>query len=235
MPCTAQYIVRINNSMRKPLRRAATLRHLASTLILIIANKSGASVVDVQITGNGWRNMQALGCTFTDKPNHLEESSPNCPVSKASGASATHVGPTNTMEAASPSLNSSSLADNDPKILASVREKERPLCHYPYAITIASPADGDVIRSNSGVLHVIINVEAPKTETGMSLEKLDRLVRKVFLDGELVASGVGSSFQLQAVDRGVHSLKASLHRGQKEIHQSPPLTFTLLRHSSIRR
>ena len=222
------------------------MRHLASTLMLIIANSSDASVVDAQITGNGWRSVQALGCKFTDKPSHLEEGSLNCPASttsrasrasKASKASATHRGPINIMEAVSSPLTSSSIAHNDPKILdrAWQKDRARSYSYYPYAITIISPADGDVIRSNSGALNVIINVDAPKTGAGASLEKLDGLVHKIFLDGKLVASGIGSTFQLQAVDRGVHSLKATLHRGQEEIQQSPPLTFTLLRHSSIRR
>ena len=225
------------------------MRHLASTLMLIIANSSGASVVDAQITGNGWRSVQALGCKFTDKPSHLEEGSLNCPAStasrasrasrasEASEASATHRGPKNIMETVSSPLTSSSIAHNDPKILdrAWQKDRARSYSYYPYAITIISPADGDVIRSNSGALNVIINVDAPKTGAGASLEKLDGLVHKIFLDGKLVASGIGSTFQLQAVDRGVHSLKATLHRGQEEIQQSPPLTFTLLRHSSIRR
>lgn len=214
--------------------------------MLIIANSSGASVVDAQITGNGWRSVQALGCKFTDKPSHLEEGSLNCPAStasrasrasKASKASATHRGPINIMEAVSSPLTLSSIAHNDPKILdrAWQKDRARSYSYYPYAITIISPADGDVIRSNSGALNIIINVDAPKTGAGASLEKLDGLVHKIFLDGKLVASGIGSTFQLQAVDRGVHSLKATLHRGQEEIQQSPPLTFTLLRHSSIRR
>ena len=214
--------------------------------MLIIANNSGASVVDAQITGNGWPSVQALGCKFTDKPSQLEENSRNCPASTcstaststastASKASAAHSGPINIMETVSPPLTSSSVAHNDPKILDRVRQKDRAPSYYPYAITIISPADGDVIRSNSGALNVIINVDAPKTGAGASLEKLDGLVHKIFLDGKLVASGIGSTFQLQAVDRGVHSLKATLHRGQEEIQQSPPLTFTLLRQSSIRR
>ena len=222
------------------------MRHLASTLMLIIANSSGASVVDAQITDNGWRSVQALGCKFTDKPSHLEEGSLNCPAStastasrasRASEASATHRGPKNIMETVSSPLTSSSIAHNDPKILdrAWQKDRARSYSYYPYAITIISPADGDVIRSNSGALNVIINVDAPKTGAGASLEKLDGLVHKIFLDGKLVASGIGSTFQLQAVDRGVHSLKATLHRGQEEIQQSPPLTFTLLRQSSIRR
>ena len=220
------------------------MRHLASTLMLIIANNSGASVVDAQITGNGWPSVQALGCKFTDKPSQLEENSRNCPASTgstastastASKASAAHGGPINIMETVSPPLTSSSVAHNDPKILDRARQKDRAPSYYPYAITIISPADGDVIRSNSGALNVIINVDAPKIEAGASLEKLDGLVHKIFLDGKFVASGEGSTFQLQAVDRGVHSLKATLHRGQEEIQQSPPLTFTLLRHSSIRR
>jgi len=215
--------------------------------MLIIANSSGASVVDAQITDNGWRSVQALGCKFTDKPSHLEEGSLNCPAStastasrasrasEASEASATHRGPIKIMETVSPPLTSSSVAHNDPKILDRARQKDRAPSYYPYAITIISPADGDVIRSNSGALNVIINVDAPKIEAGASLEKLDGLVHKIFLDGKFVASGEGSTFQLQAVDRGVHSLKATLHRGQEEIQQSPPLTFTLLRQSSIRR
>ena len=188
--------------------------------MLIIANSSGASVVDAQITDNGWRSVQALGCKFTDKPSHLEEGSLNCPAStasrasRASEASATHRGPINIMETVSSPLTSSSIAHNDPKILdrAWQKDRARSYSYYPYAITIISPADGDVIRSNSGALNVIINVDAPKTGAGASLEKLDGLVHKIFLDGKLVASGIGSTFQLQAVDRGVHSLKATLHR-----------------------
>ena len=63
------------------------MRHLASTLMLIIANNSGASVVDAQITGKGWPSVQALGCKFTDKPSQLEENSRNCPASTGSTAS----------------------------------------------------------------------------------------------------------------------------------------------------
>ena len=219
------------------------MRHLASTLMLIIANNCCASVVDAQITGNGWPSVQALGCKFTDKPSQLEENSRNCPASTgstaststASKASAAHSGPINIMEALSPPLTSSSVTHNDQKILDRARQKGSACSYCPYTITIISPSDGDLIRSNSGALNIIINVKAPKTEAAASLEKLDGLVHKIFLDGKLVASGIGSTFQLQAVDRGVHSLKATLHRGQEEIQQSPPLTFTLLRHSSIRR
>ena len=95
--------------------------------MLIIANSSGASVVDAQITDNGWRSVQALGCKFTDKPRHLEEGSLNCPAStastasrasraseasEASEASATHRGPKNIMETVSSPLTSSSIAHN---------------------------------------------------------------------------------------------------------------------------
>jgi len=211
------------------------LRHLAPTLMLIIANNCCASVVDAQITDNGWRSVQALDCKFTDKPSRLEEGSLNCPASTASEASAAHRGPINIMEALSPPLTSSSVTHNDPKILDRARQKDSARSYCPYTITIISPSDGDLIRSNSGALNIIINVKAPKTEAAASLEKLDGFVHKIFLDGKLVAWGVGSTFQLQALDRGVHSLKATLHRGQEEIQQSPPLTFTLLRHSSIRR
>jgi len=83
--------------------------------MLIIANSSGASVVDAQITGNGWRSVQALDCKFTDKPSRLEEGSLNCPASTASEASAAHRGPINIMEALSPPLTSSSVTHNHQK------------------------------------------------------------------------------------------------------------------------
>ncbi len=219
------------------------MRHLASALILIIANNSDANVVDAQITNNGQRSAEAKnraevvvwqiappsteakrsaqdsGCKFTDKLSNLEASSLNCRAATS---------PTNVMEAVSPLLTSSSNTHNETKALSMNGQEGH---SYAHAITIIRPANGEVIRSNSGALNVNIHVYVDPPLN----ERIESLERRIFLDGKLVASGIGSTFQLQAVDRGAHSLKATLHHGQKQIQQSPLFTFTLLRHSSIRR
>lgn len=99
------------------------------------------------------------------------------------------------------------------------------------SITVISPIEGEVIRSNSGVLDIAIEVYVdPAIITATESLKL-----KIFLDGKLVASGGGSTFRLPNADRGEHGISATLHQGEREIGQSPQITFTLLRRSIIRR
>ena len=100
---------------------------------------------------------------------------------------------------------------------------------YPVSLTIVSPTDGGIIRSNSDVLDVTINVYVEPLMNQVA----EGLERKVILDGKQVASGIGSKFQLQTVDRGALSLVVTLDCRQK-IRRSPCLTLTLLRRSSIR-
>jgi hypothetical protein len=99
------------------------------------------------------------------------------------------------------------------------------------SITVISPIEGEVIRSNSGVLDIAIEVYVnPAIITATESLKL-----KIFLDCKLVASGGGSTFRLPNADRGEHGISERLHQGEREIGQSPQITFTLLRRSIIRR
>jgi len=99
------------------------------------------------------------------------------------------------------------------------------------SITVISPIEGEVIRSNSGVLDIAIEVYVnPAIITATESLKL-----KIFLDGKLVASGGGSTFRLPNADRGEQGISATLHQDEREIGQSPQITFTLLRRSIIRR
>ena len=58
---------------------------------------------------------------------------------------------------------------------------------YPVSITIVSPTDGGIIRSNSDVLDATINVYVDPLMNQVS----KGLERKVILDGKQVASGIG--------------------------------------------
>ena len=99
------------------------------------------------------------------------------------------------------------------------------------SITVISPIEGEVIRSNSGVLDIAIKVYVDPA----IITATESLQLKIFLDGKLVASGGGSTFRLPNADRGEHGISATLHQGEREIGQSPQITFTLLRRSIIRR
>ena len=99
---------------------------------------------------------------------------------------------------------------SEAKPLNMVKHKDR---LYPVSITIFSPTDGEIIRSNSSVLDVIINVYVDP----LMNQATEGLERKVILDGKQVASGIGSTFQLLEVGRGAHSLVVAPHRGQEQI------------------
>ena len=74
---------------------------------------------------------------------------------------------------------------------------------YPVSITVVSPTDGGIIRSNSGVLDVTINVYVDPLMNQVA----EGLERKVILDCKQVASGIGSQFQLLEVGREAHPLR----------------------------
>jgi hypothetical protein len=100
----------------------------------------------------------------------------------------------------------------------------------PLAATIAivHPTVGEVLRSNSGMLNIVIAVH---TEPASS-QTLQEPLNKIFLDGKLVASGTGTTFQVFEIDRGTHTLVATANNGDQRIQQSQSITFTLLRHST---
>lgn len=89
---------------------------------------------------------------------------------------------------------------------------------------IASPADGDVIRENSG--NIIINVALSP-----SLRPEHRL--RMIMDGALVADAqFSSTFPLSNVDRGEHVVKAEIVDSEgKVVQASMPSIFQLHRFS----
>lgn len=213
------------------------MRYLTSTLTFIIVDDGGARFVDPQMTGNNLGNSadaknsaknviwpialpsanagpgaRTASCKFTDKLNNLKGGLLICRVTSS---------PTTVMAVVQPLLASFSArrevvktinhtAHNEAKPLNMVKHKDR---LSPVSITIFSPTDGEIIRSNSSVLDVIINVYVDP----LMNQATEGLERKVILDGKQVASGIGSTFQLLEVGRGAHSLVVAPHRGQEQI------------------
>ena len=75
-------------------------------------------------------------------------------------------------------------AHNEAKPLNMNRHKDH---LYPVSITIVSPTDGRIIRNNSDVLDVTINVYVDPLMNQVA----EGIERKVILDGKQVASGIG--------------------------------------------
>jgi hypothetical protein len=92
-------------------------------------------------------------------------------------------------------------------------------------ISIASPADQDVIRNNAGNL----------TVKGILPNRIssDHQAR-LLLDGKVVALYQGTSFQLQNIDRGTHTLQLEIvdRKSRKVLNASNPISVTLLRYST---
>lgn len=200
----------------------------------------------------------ASDCRFTDKPSNPEEDSVNCHVLwtetavKAPIKVQINVMQIQAAQRFPPTANSGVVESvtkparkiakskhrNGQGMGSSTAPASKSISHAtPHtlakpSISIISPTKGEILRSNSGILDIAIEVYADLSIT----EATESLERKIFLDGKLVASGLGTTFRLPNVGRGEHWIKATLHHGEgKKIAQSPQITFTLLRHSIIRR
>jgi len=91
-------------------------------------------------------------------------------------------------------------------------------------VAITSPGDDKAVRSNNGNITIRMSVKP-------SLRPGDRLVLK--MDGEEIASGRATSVSLRNVDRGTHTLSASVvGRDGTTLAGSQPVKFHLLRHSA---
>jgi hypothetical protein len=95
-------------------------------------------------------------------------------------------------------------------------------------LLISSPTDQQVIRNNAGNLTVEVMAErnlAPKHQV------------ELLMDGAPVGVYNGSSFDLQSVDRGEHTLQLQIsHSESGEIYKSSPVvSFTMLRYSKLHR
>ncbi len=90
-------------------------------------------------------------------------------------------------------------------------------------ISITYPENDTSISQNDGNFSVNVSLQP-------GLKSSHKLA--LSMDGEEIASGQSSSFALSNVDRGTHTLVATVKgSGGQVIIQSEPVTFTLHRHS----
>ncbi len=90
-----------------------------------------------------------------------------------------------------------------------------------YSVAVTSPAPGDEIRANNGVIHVSASVN-PRPQGNYTL--------RVFIDGALYASAANSQrIEVQGVPRGEHSVTVKLQTQDGKIIASEPVSFSVLR------
>lgn len=90
------------------------------------------------------------------------------------------------------------------------------------SLNIASPADDETIRDNSGNVSVIA-VTNPRLQSGHRL--------RLLMDGQPAQDGVQSQFDLQNVDRGSHSIALEIiDASGSVIKRSESSTFHLQRY-----
>ncbi len=93
---------------------------------------------------------------------------------------------------------------------------------------IVSPVNDSAVRSNAGMLTVRTRVDPPLRE-GHRL----RLLLDGFLQG---VEGKASSFELENIDRGTHSLQLQVtDDAGRVLFTGTPSTFHLLRYSRLHR
>lgn len=91
---------------------------------------------------------------------------------------------------------------------------------YYQALSITSPADGEGYRNNAGNLSVSLSLQ-PALKSG------HKVVIK--LDGVEIASGTALSATVENVDRGTHSLSATVVDAEGNNLISTTSSFTMLR------
>ena len=92
---------------------------------------------------------------------------------------------------------------------------------------VQSPENGEVIRNNAGMISIQLSL-APNLRAEDSIE--------IFMDGKSVGSGRGTSISLTSVDRGSHSIQASIKdKSGKPVIQTSSVTFELKRISAKKR
>ena len=97
---------------------------------------------------------------------------------------------------------------------------DEPAADYE-SFEVASPANDEAIRDNGGSVKVGLKI-APALRSGHEVE--------IFVDGTSVGRGRGSSATLTDVDRGSHSVYATIVDGEgKEVARTPSITFHLQR------
>lgn len=89
-------------------------------------------------------------------------------------------------------------------------------------LLITNPADGSGLRDNAGNVTVSVSVE-PGLRPGHKMV--------IAMDGQEISNGAGLSVSLQNVDRGTHSITATVVDGEGKSMLSASSSFSLLRAS----
>jgi len=93
------------------------------------------------------------------------------------------------------------------------------------SVAITSPDDDAAVRQNDGNITVQVAVRP-------DLQGQDQL--QLLMDGKIVGSGSNTSFSLQNLNRGTHTLQAVvIGSSGKTLASSATVTFHLLRHSIL--
>ncbi|MBL1142534.1 MAG: DUF4124 domain-containing protein [Proteobacteria bacterium] len=106
---------------------------------------------------------------------------------------------------------------NPAKYKPSPKQAEESAFQYE-SLTVSSPENGAGIRSNNGNVSISLSLE-PALQTGHKII--------ISMDGKEIGSG--SSVSLQNVDRGTHSISASVIDGSGKKLISTSSSFSLLR------
>jgi uncharacterized protein DUF4124 len=102
-------------------------------------------------------------------------------------------------------------------------KKSKPIDANVYnTFLISNPADGSGLRSNNGNVTISLALEPP-------LRPGNKIV--ITMDGQEVSNGSASSVSLQNIDRGTHSVGASVVDGNGEKLISTSSSFSMLRAS----
>jgi uncharacterized protein DUF4124 len=108
---------------------------------------------------------------------------------------------------------------NPAKYKASSKQSDKKKFKYN-SLTVTNPESGAGIRSNNGNVTISVSLEP-------SLRGGDKIL--ITMDGKQV--GTGSSVSIQNVDRGTHSINASVVDGNGKTLISTSSSFSLLRAS----
>jgi hypothetical protein len=109
---------------------------------------------------------------------------------------------------------------NAPRLNPSAsRAKPEAVAYQEFKVT--SPSDDQTIRDNGGNVGVSLSL-TPGLRGGHSID--------VMMDGQSIGSGSGTTVTLTEVDRGTHTLQATIRDADgKEIARSNSVTFHLKR------
>lgn len=92
--------------------------------------------------------------------------------------------------------------------------------------TVKSPQKDEAVRANNGNVLVKLELE-PALQEGHGVV--------VYLDGKQMASGTATTFSLENIDRGTHSLFAVVHDANDDVlKNTEAVSFNLLRTSLLR-